>query len=139
MTIKKSSIGGLLVQKKEFHLINSFYFGWVKYGGHGFLQRGESYCSPLYQDRVPWKAKELDCKLQPHDEFQTEGITRIHYKNGWTAISFWDRSGDSRWNSNTSFIAEGIFSFNEMIEIAKDGFPNICKRFTFEIREKEDL
>ena len=123
------------VKNKDFHLIRSFYFGWVKYSGHTFLQRGEMSCPPSSTDKIPWKPKEIDGKLQPDPRDQQEGIACVHRKEGWTAISFWDRSGDKRMNSNTTFIANGVFSFAEMIEIAKEGFPGIWARFTFEVKK----
>jgi hypothetical protein len=82
----------------------------------------------------PW-GYEIDGGLCPLiNKRQVEGIADIHQKDGWTAIAFWDRTGDSRSNSNSAFIVEGEFEFGEMLAMAKKTFPQLFERFKFEIR-----
>jgi hypothetical protein len=64
-----------------------------------------------------------------------EGQSVITHKDGWTALSFWDRSIDSRPGSNSNFLAEGIFSFDEMVKLAQEKFPSVWNRFKFPIVE----
>jgi len=62
-----------------------------------------------------------------------QGHALIHFIEGWTVLSFWDSSGDSRPGSNSNFVIKGRHSFNEMVEISKALFPTIWQRFTFEV------
>ncbi len=51
------------------------------------------------------------------------GNAVMFWGRGWTFLSFWDRSGDSRPNSNSTFLFEGEYSFEEAVELAKEIFP----------------
>ena len=70
-------------------------------------------------------------------EEQPEGIAKITHKEGWTMLSFWDRSVDKRMNCNSNFIQQGDFSFEQMVESAQLKFPKIWERFTFEVKLHE--
>lgn len=48
---------------------------------------------------------------------QYQGKAWLHHKDGWTAIGLWDRTGDARGNSNSNFIVEGTYTFDEMCEL----------------------
>lgn len=55
------------------------------------------------------------------------GYGRLYYKTGWTGVILWDGS---------SYFADGIFTFSEMIELVKTRYG---RRFEFEVeREYED-
>jgi hypothetical protein len=121
-----------------------YYFGCVHRPGHYFFDIN---LTTIWEDNnlIPWK--EIDGKLAPHKEGCTEkyhckcmsseeGISTIHHKDGWTALSFWDRSVDERPASNSAFFAEGTFTFEKMLELAKTNFPDIVGRFNFEIKLK---
>lgn len=41
---------------------------------------------------------------------QIEDLARIHHKDGWTAVGYWDRTGDDRYGSNSNFVADGTFT-----------------------------
>ena len=57
---------------------------------------------------------------------QVEGLARLHHKDGWTAVGYWDRSGpDTRYNVNSNFIAEGTWTFAQMMACAQHYFPQI--------------
>lgn len=58
-----------------------------------------------------------------------------HCKDGWTCISFWDRSGDQRPGSNSNFLVQGEFSFAEMVALGRQQFPAVFARIKFEIVE----
>ncbi len=49
-------------------------------------------------------------------------------KDGWTALSFVDNTVDDRPGSNSSFLAEGEYTLNEMFELAHVHFPQVAKR-----------
>lgn len=60
---------------------------------------------------------------------QAQGYAILHQKNGWTAIGFWDRTGDSRGNSNSNFFVHGTHTFEEMQELIQVAFPELYLRF----------
>lgn len=59
---------------------------------------------------------------------QYQGIAKLHQKDGWTAIGFWDCTGDSRGNSNSNFIVAGTYTFEEMCKLAAEQYPELWKR-----------
>jgi hypothetical protein len=59
---------------------------------------------------------------------QYQGVAKLTQKDGWTAIGFWDRTGDDRGNSNSNFIVEGTYTFDEMVKLAQEAYPLIWKR-----------
>jgi hypothetical protein len=59
---------------------------------------------------------------------QAQGAAILHQKNGWTAIGFWDRTGDSRGNSNSNFLVNGTYTFDEMCKLAQEAYPALWKR-----------
>jgi hypothetical protein len=79
----------------------------------------------------PWGTN-IDGGLCPKGP-QNEGAALVHQKDGWTALSFWDRSVDSRLGSNSNFLAEGTFDLAQMIAIAKEHFPTVMERIKFKI------
>lgn len=60
---------------------------------------------------------------------QPQGLVKLTQMGGWTAIGFWDRTGDSRGNSNSNFIVRGEFSFDQMCQLAQAQYPELWKRF----------
>lgn len=91
--------------------------------GHYMYEPGPT---SAFRAETPW-GKYPDGTLAPEGG-QHQGLALLHKKDGWTAIGFWDRTGDSRGNSNSNFFAEGDFTFDEMVELAKKHFPAIMKR-----------
>lgn len=59
---------------------------------------------------------------------QVQGLAKLHQKDGWTAIGFWDRTGDARGNSNSNFIVRGTYTFDEMCKLAEEQYPELWKR-----------
>ena len=64
----------------------------------------------------------------PMDKPQVQGELHLAVINGWTLLSMWDRSGDSRPGSNAVFLAEGNHTIDDMKSIATEKFPAIWKR-----------
>jgi hypothetical protein len=64
---------------------------------------------------------------------QTQGKAHLHYRDGWTALWFWDRSVDSRPGSHSTFIAEGTLSLEAMLVLARERFPEVWARYKFEV------
>jgi hypothetical protein len=109
-----------------------YYFGCAGEPGHYLWEPGLHGTSRF---KNPW-GNQIDTGLCPKGTgYEVEGEAALHKKDGFTAISFWDRSGDSRHQSNSSFIAQGDFTFGQMLELAKQHFPQIMARFKFQIVE----
>lgn len=94
---------------------------------------------------IPWQDFEIDGVLQPgcpdpQDRLRrrtrpmVEGEALLHQKCGWTALSFWDSSVDTRPGCSSTYLAEGIFTFDQMVEKAKAKFGERWNRMRFEIR-----
>lgn len=112
-----------------------FYFGcWGKEAGHYlWTPRGNRTHDQLLPADFPVAHHSLDGSLLPPRQPEAEGrATHVHV-NGWTIISFWDRSGDSRGKSNSAFIARGLLTFEEIVGISRQMFPQIWQRFTFQV------
>lgn len=101
-----------------------------------------------HENVLPWK--DIDGVLQPgcreerghwvhHGVPEVEGEALLHHKDGWTAISFWDRSVDKRGACNSTYFAEGTFTFDEMVEMAKARFSERWNRMAFEVRQVSEV
>ena len=128
-----------------------YYFGPLKESGHFlFHENGEKVYS---FDRpgigIPWKDEEIDGPLQPGhpepgDRLQRrtrpmrEGETSLHHKDGWTALSFWDFTVDTRPGSSSTYIAKGEFTFEQMVELAKTHFTQRWAMMKFEVRDSQE-
>lgn len=101
--------------------------------GHGFYGPHERYVSHRTATaEVPFEHP--DGGLAPKLAAQTEGVAKLHHKGGWTALAFWDRSGDERGNSNSVFFFEGTWTYEQALELAHKYYPESFERFDFEIR-----
>jgi len=63
----------------------------------------------------------------------TEGLALIYHKGGWTAMSFWDYTIDTRPGSHSTYLAEGTFTFEEMVEMAKSRFAERWSKMAFKV------
>ncbi len=72
-------------------------------------------------------------QVSPGEELP-EGHAALHHMNGWTVISFWDRSVDDRGASCSSFVVEGELPWAEAWEAAKTTFPTVVARYKFEVQ-----
>lgn len=89
-------------------------------------------------DLTPW-GKAIDSSLAPcsspsrHSREMKQGWALLHQADGWTALSFWDRSGDSRGNSNSTFLVEETTSFDDLLARARETWPQLFDRFDFDV------
>ena len=119
-----------------------FYFGYYD-GGHRMIDmNGERLYGSDIEVVTPW-GSHPDGTLCPDgfkegEKMQPEGKALLHHKEGWTALSFWDRSGDSRYNSNSNFFVRGEYGFDEMLALAKAQFHGIFARMRFPVVEKSN-
>lgn len=122
-----------------------FYFGpWDRPGHYFFDEDGSS----VREDRTPnfpfgndTGKVFVDCKLQPgckpaarsqydRSRPEIEGEAALHHIKGWTALCIWDRSVDKRGACNSNYFAEGTFTFEEMVEMARTRFAYRWNKMT---------
>lgn len=125
--------------------MRTFYFGaWVGGRGHMLFEREGIEASKVVRNRLPWTLAELDTHLCPPADVlkshQQPGKVALHFKKDneprpsmWTAMAFWDRSEDTRGNSNSVFLFEGVHDFDRMYELAEKVFPNVVCRIPVEL------
>ncbi len=109
-----------------------FYFGCIGDIGHYmFNTHGRSVRDV---GDMPWGRYGEDGKLPPEEGGQVQGEALVHHKDGWTALSFWDRSVDTRFGCNSNFFFRGTYDFAEAVALARTAFPQVWARFTFDVR-----
>jgi hypothetical protein len=96
--------------------------------GHGMYGVTLMSLHPDQRKDIPWDYYRVDGQLPPSND-RTQGKCVLTYRGGWTAISFWDYTGDSRGGSNSNFLIEGIFTFEDAVAIAREHFAPIFQRF----------
>lgn len=118
-----------------------FYFGCIKEPGHYLWTRhGHRIHHPSHPELpedFPVRIHILDGGLLPPCKQEIEGQAALWFTDGWTIISFWDRSVDKRGACNSSFIVRGVHTFEEAVKRAREVFPSVWRRFTFEVRRSD--
>lgn len=115
--------------------MKSIYFGCMLGGkGHYFFDE-KNHSIKDHQIDMPWDLSVVDGKLTPQG-VQIEGIVKHHQKDGWTAIAFWDRSGDQRYGSHSTFFFDKLMNVKEAILQAKLSFPFMFARIKFPLTEE---
>lgn len=66
-----------------------------------------------------------------------QGHAKLTHLNGWTFLGFPDYSVDDRAKSHSTFALRGIHDFAAAVALARERFPEVFARFTFEIKEVE--
>lgn len=114
------------------------YFGVWEAGeaGHYLYRPGGSFAGRDAERSLPFAPHILDSNLLPQEGEQREGVVHRCVINGWTVLTFWDRSGDSRGCSNSAFIIEGEHATVAGLDIARERFPTIVTRFKFPLVPK---
>ena len=118
---------------------NVLYFGCWGQSGHQLWAPGHVRVPLEVERKLPWTR--IDGALQPgskdedfyHSGPEPEGKAALHQKGDWTCIAFWDRSGDERHGSNSNFFVRGELTFEEVVRITQTHFPELWKRFPFEV------
>lgn len=114
----------------------AMYFGcWNGEAGHFLGSPSGRRGSLDRQIDFPVKDYILDGGLLPPNLPQTEGRATLVHINGWTIMSFWDRSVDSRYGCNSTFLIKGHLEFDAMVARCKYHFREIWDRFKFPISE----
>ena len=114
--------------EKDWAMVNCFYFGCLGGKGHNAWTPGGH---RIESDAIPgpWNHIGLiDGKLTPQTNYDRQFEAKLHKKDGWTAIAFWDRTIDDRLNSNSAFFVESDLSFEQIVEIFCRKFPMVINR-----------
>ena len=138
----------------ELEQIECYYFGVWGQPGHYTYNRNRQGINPsTTPGEVPTflAPSSLDQRFcrNPGGQYvgdEPEGLVYLHIvepkdvpfdAQKWTVIAFNDRSGESRPGSNSAFIANGVYSFRDMINIARVQYPTLWKRMTdkFELQD----
>lgn len=113
------------------------YFGCIGAGrGHNLFKSENGH--PRYQHfySTPW-GRDIDTGLCPKPEpKQPDGVLCYRVKDGWSAIAFWDRSGDQRPGSNTVFLVNAFVPALELLELARRQWPDVFKRENFPLNNR---
>lgn len=116
-----------------------FYGGCIRQPGHYLWMLNGPKPREQYgpASPIPWDS--WDGPLQPKGG--REGVALLSYKREeeggpiWTALGFVDCTVDKRPGSHSTFFADSHLSFAAMLADAREHWPQIFERFTFEISE----
>lgn len=107
--------------------LDVWFFGCLGEPGH-YLRRSPGAQTEWNERAQPWGWK-LDSGLCEGNQFQRDaGKTWTHQKDGWTAVSFWDQSGDRRGNSNSTFLVHALVTGAEVLAAARLQWPQVFNR-----------
>jgi len=113
--------------------MRTLYFGVIdpKQGGHhlydcesGFMRARNAALPPSLREHY------LDGGFCIFKNGQPQGEALIHHLDGFTVMAMWDRTGDSRPGSSSTFVIEGTHGFEAMCKHASEGFPSVWKRIS---------
>lgn len=76
----------------------------------------------------------LDGGFAPEGE-ETQGVARMSQVDGWTVLSWWDRSGDTRRGSSSTILVDSYdVSLEAVLALAAERFPGVMQRQPVHIR-----
>lgn len=111
-----------------------YYFGCSNNDtGHYLFSKEDGMTEMLRPDGPAPLNYNIDTGYCPRDVNDREGIANVHVFSQWTVVAFWDRSKDSRPGSNSAFVAQGVRTFSEVMDLARALFPKTMARFKFQI------
>ena len=121
------------------------YLGCHERPGHHFFtagMRGLYSVAPAYQLNA-YVLHQLDGRFAPQDT-EEEGLAWFHCATvndiPYMVISFWDRSVDERYGSNSTFLIIGQSKcFNDALADCKAAFPEVFRRFKFEVKLRRNM
>jgi len=121
--------------------MQALYFGPYDRPGHFLFLPGGRMVNE-YNTSCPWK--QIDGVLQQGCVFkfmrfqngvENQGEAILHYRDGWTALCFWDRCVDRRGACNSNFFFDQSMSFEAAIQSAQEYFPDRWRRMNFKVYE----
>lgn len=109
-------------------------FGCIGQPGHYLRRPNRRLC--FDGKAQPW-GWDLDGGLCEGEKRQrTDGTTWEHHKDGWSAVAFWDQSGDERGASCTVFLVQAEASRDQILEAARIQWPEVWNRPGFPLANK---
>lgn len=136
----REQLGAYLAAKCWRPNVECYYWGVASHGGHCLL--GPVHIRECDMARKLGKGtidQTLCWNYRQPGRREDEGQALLTRGQGWTAIGFWDRSGDQRPGSNTAFIMRGELSFEQAVRVAKHHYPLAWRRFTFEVVQVDSM
>lgn len=111
-----------------------YYFGCVGQKGHHFYDENLKKVFPYQMPKeFPFNPSRVDGVFLPHTHRSDQGVANHFVVAGWTVINFCDYSVDDRGGSHSLFFIKRECDFDESIDLIKQQFPTIFKRFNFEV------
>jgi hypothetical protein len=127
-------IGGDEMDQITMTYIDAYYFGCWDGPGHYLRDtHGRMMRESTIPTDFPCPPNCFDGCFLPPKLPELEGRASLVHLNGWTILAFWDRSVDKRGKCNSAFILRNYHDFDEAKRLAQVCFPQVWKRFTFEV------
>lgn len=124
-------------RKASLRHVEVMFFGCLGQPGH-YLQSKRS--NRFRTDHLPW-GDSIDGGLLPKDGNKRQDGKFVFVKErGFSCVSFWDQSGDSRPASNSAFIVQAEeITADELFGLARQQWPEVFRRpnFPFALTPKE--
>lgn len=115
-----------------------YFFGvWRKNDAGHYLYHPNGQTHISAKTIQPW-GYAIDGKLCPEwDNKRTQSAAQgqgaLHHLGGWTALAWWDQTGDRRDGSNSVLLAEGVWTTEDMLALGREHFPAQMARQTVPI------
>lgn len=108
-----------------------YYFGCIRVHGH-YLYHPDGRMLTYKDNKIhPWGDAIDGGIFQGSKKAWEEGLVHYQSKDGWSGISFADYSIDNRKASHSTFVVEGNFNAEELLNMAKEQWPQIFARPRF--------
>lgn len=107
--------------------------GWHTEAGHGLYSPGYGRASHPWGSYYKIGEVYLDGGFAPRvgREEAPQGHAKLTHvpEQGITVLAFWDRTGDQRGASHSTFVVDGHHSFDDALALAREAFPEVFERF----------
>lgn len=101
-----------------------FYFGC-------YIEKGHYFWEPFNKTKVVHWPKYQPWGVILDGGLLTKGDYFFEQRDGWTCLSFWDQSVDTRPGSNGAFLCNEIVTPAELVRRAQKGWPEVFARSGF--------
>ncbi len=125
--------------------VEAYYCGSVREAGVYLFEPGLRRAKPPADWPFGRGADLLDAVYAPRSkrqfsrDEQPQGYARIVLVCGWTVLAFWDRSGaDKRSGIHSTFVFRGTYTSEGALYHARETFPEIFARLTFDVKLEGD-
>jgi hypothetical protein len=137
--IKKAEEGGEPERKAESSV---YFFGCLK-AAYGYREAGHYFYLESHPHEIdaPRKGPWLGKDVLPESDLKIDGgfcpryvkekmyaRAKLTHWQGWTAVGFWDSSGDTRPGSDSNFFMKGTLDFEDAMVEARRAFGPVIAR-----------